>query len=145
MLKPHIPCSIPHPTLSIFQTLKAQCKHVRLPEAMFRKTTSMYRWRGRIERTQQFVLGSVLVVHVSKCETKEAAKAAFAELEKISFWRFMRRRGLRRQKDVFVITGFATMLGARILCVCLLAPSMEGPRMIFGNVLVPLEKRDQGG
>ena len=37
------------------------------------------------------MLGSVLVVHVSKCETKEAAKAAFAELEKISLWRFMRR------------------------------------------------------
>lgn len=145
MLKPHIPCSIPRPTFSLFQVLKAQCKHVRLPKAIFRKTSAVHRRRGRTEHTQQFVLGSVLVVHVSKCETKRAAKAAFAELEKVGLWRFMRRRGLRRQKDVFVITGFAATLGARILCVCLLAPSMEGPRMIFGNVLVPLEKRDEGG
>jgi hypothetical protein len=94
MLKPHIPCNIPRPTLSVFQTLKAQCKHVRPPEAIFRKSTAVYRWRGRTERTRQFVLGSVLVVHVSKCETKEAAKAAFAELEKISLWRFMRRVSL---------------------------------------------------
>ena len=36
----------------------------------------------------------MLVVHVSKCETKEAAKRAFAELEKVGFWRFMRRVSL---------------------------------------------------
>ena len=95
MLKPHIPCSIPRLTLSLFRTLKAQCgEHVRLPEAIFRKTTAVHRRGSRIEHTQQFVLGSVLVVHVSKCKTKEAAKAAFAELEKIGLWRFMRRVSL---------------------------------------------------
>ena len=95
MLKPHIPCSIPHRTLSLFRTLKAQCaKHVRLPEAIFRKTTAVHRRRSWIEHTQQLMLGSVLVVHVSKCETKEAAKAAFAELEKVGLWRFMRRVSL---------------------------------------------------
>ena len=95
MLKPHIPCSIPRLTLSLFRTLKAQCgEHVRLPEAIFRKTTAVHRRGGRIEHTQQFVLGSVLVVHVSKCKTKEAAKAAFAELEKVGLWRFMRRVSL---------------------------------------------------
>ena len=95
MLKPHIPCSIPRLTLSLFRTLKAQCgDHVQLPEAIFRKTTAVHRRGGRIEHTQQFVLGSVLVVHVSKCKTKEAAKAAFAELEKVGLWRFMRRVSL---------------------------------------------------
>jgi len=95
MLKPHIPRSIPRRTLSLFQTLKAKCaKHVRLPEAIFRKTTAVHRRRYRIEHTQQFVLGSVLVVHVSKCETKKAAKAAFVELEKVGLWRFMRRVSL---------------------------------------------------
>ncbi|OCL01332.1 hypothetical protein AOQ84DRAFT_13996 [Glonium stellatum] len=146
MLKPTIPCNIPRPSLSALRTLTAQCtKNVRLPDALFRRTTAVQFRRGRTERMQLVVLGSVLVVHLSKCDNQEAAKAVFAELEKVGLWRFMRRRGLRRRKDVFVITGFATTIGPRILCVCLLAPTMEGPRMIFGSVLVPLEKRDEGG